>query len=110
MVNAASFHIACWTFAFQFMTYGVERSFASPNTGHGKSAVQERLLGERSPNAGAPLFQFALIRLGSGSSVAASIVPPPGPTGAPATPVGLSDMPLALVLFCPINTEMCGIS
>src|ERR1700682_3604646 len=110
MVNAAFFHIACCTFAFQFITYGVDRFLARPNTGHGRSAVQEMLPSERSPNTGAPLFQFALIASGSGSSVAATIVPPPGPTGAPVTPVGLSEIPLALVLFCPINTEMCGIS
>jgi len=39
MVKAAFFHIACCTFAFQFITYGVERFFARPNTGHGRSAV-----------------------------------------------------------------------
>ena len=68
--------------------------------------MQVRLLGERSPKTGAPLFQLSLITSGSGETVVARMFPPPGPTGAPVTPVGFSEIPLALVLFCPMKTEM----
>src|SRR5882724_10956523 len=97
---------------FQLMVYGVARFLAMLKTGQAVLALVPQLtcVGSRLPKIGPPFFHASLIASGSGSRVVALIVPPPDATGAPGKPVGLRAMPRALVLFWPMNTDMCGIS
>src|SRR5580698_181463 len=108
MVSAAFFHIACWTLAFQFHTYGTTRFLFTPRIGQGWSYEQLSTFGSRLPKTGPPDCQLLLTVSPLSWKKLALIVPPPGVT--PAAPVGITESPSASAPFCPMKIEMCGTS
>src|ERR1700690_518553 len=118
MVTAASFQSVRSRLKFQFVTYGVLILRFTPSTGHGlyvSSGTYEQgtALGERSPKIGPPACQL-VARSPKKVRVVALIVPGEGMVfpwmSVRGSPVGISASPCASVLFCPMKTEMWGIS